>query len=459
MVPLRFLRPLHILWSLVLLVGLALPAAPVPAAAVPDMDAELKVMRTAYGIITRSYYREPDTAALLSNAQAEAARQLRVVVPLDLLPMERDAQFDAFAANVRRMMEASGAAPLAKGDLSHAVVRDMAKTLDDKHTYFLDEAAADAQRRRSMGDTSVVNFGILATNGDREYVVKNVIDGSPVQMAGLLPGDVILRVDDQPLNWENRMGVLGSPRDGRVYEFRVRRSRIGGEVTLQIPMKRYTRQTLTHRVLDGHIGYIRTFAFFNDIPQQLDKALTDLHAQGIDSLIVDFRGNGGGVGVERVTGRFVANGTEIGRSEGRTGRGVFVANAERRPRETLPVVVLMDETSGSASEIAALALREFNGVTLVGATSSGAIGTTRPTELGDGTMLAITLSEYVSHGGERLNGVGVSPDIAVNRTADDIVHNVDPQLDAAIAQVAAQLPQRTQPPVSLPAPARTPRAA
>lgn len=452
MVPLRFLRPLHVVWSVLLLVCLALPAAPVPAAA-PDADAELKVMRTAYGSITRSYYREPDTATLLSNAQTEAARHLRVVVPLDLLPMERDAQFDTFAINIRRMAAASGTASLPQGNLAHAVVREMARTLGDLHTYFLDEAAADAQRRRSAGDTSIVNFGILATNGNGEYVVKNVVDGSPVQMAGLLPGDVILQVDDRLLNWENRTNVLGSPRDGRTYAFRVRRPRVGSEVMLSVHVQRYTRQTLTSRVLDGHIGYIRTFAFFNDIPQQFDNALADLHAQGVDSLIVDFRGNGGGVNVERVVGRFVANGTEIGRNEGRTSRGAFVANAERHPRETLPVVVLIDETSGSASEIAALALREFNGVTLVGAKSSGAIGTTRPTELGDGTMLAITLSEYVSHGGERLNGIGVSPDITVTRTADDIVNNVDPQLDTAVAQIAAQLP------LSLPAPARMPRAA
>lgn len=448
----RFLRPLHVVWSVLLVCCLVAPTVPTGAADAPDADAELRVMRNAYTAVTRSYYREPDTFALLTNAQEEARRQLHADATLALLPMERDAQFDVFAANIRTLIadaQPAASGTLKKGDLAHAVVREIARTLDDKHTYFLDEAAADAQRRRTMGDTSIVNFGVLAVNVNGEYTVKNVIEGSPVQMAGLLPGDVVLAVDDRPLSWENRSSVLGAPKEGQTYQLRVRRPRSGGELMLPVAMRRYSRLTLTHSVLDGHIGYIRTFSFFNDIPQQFDNALDDLHARGVDSLIVDFRGNGGGVNVERVVGRFLPDRTEIGRSDGRSSKGAFVANADRRARETLPVVVLMDETSGSASEIAALALREFNGVTLVGARTAGAIGTTRPTELDDGTMLAITISEYVSQGGQRLNGIGVTPDIAVARSADDIVKNVDPQLDAAVAAMVAQLP----------APARMLRAA
>lgn len=430
-----------------------LPAVPAGAAAMNAGD-ELQTIHTAYAYLMMGMYEQPDATALLTAAHTAIERDLKTTLPLGPLSGDVDAQFNIFASNYQLLVAQAGkagqagqagqasqagqvsAVSLPKGTLAHDAARSMAKAVGDLHTYFLDEQASEAERRRMNGDTSIVNFGMIAMNVDGEYNVKQVVDNSPVKLAGLLPGDHVVALDDAPVNWDNHNSVLGNPQDGHTYALRVRHAHASTDTVLTVQMGRYTRDTLNVSVLDGHIGYICTHSFYPDIAQRFDEALDTLHARGVDSLLIDFRGNGGGTNVTDVLGRFLPDGTMVGRSEGRRGKLDFVAHAAMRPMETLPIVILVDETSGSASEIAALALRERVGAQLVGMKTAGAFGTARFTDLGDNTLLAITTSAYVSVNGARLNKIGITPDIIVDRSVDDMLNGVDPQMDAARGEVA-----------------------
>jgi len=424
-----------------------LPAVPAGAAAMNAGD-ELQTIHTAYAYLMMGVYEQPDATALLTAAHTAIEHDLKTTLPLGPLSGDVDAQFNIFASNYQLLLtqaskagqagQASqvGAVSLPKGTLAHDAARSMAKAVGDLHTYFLDEQASDAERRRMNGDTSIVNFGMIAMNVDGEYNVKQVVDNSPVKLAGLLPGDHVVALDDAPVSWDNHNSVLSNPQDGHTYALRVRHAHASMDTVLTVQMHRYTRDTLNVSVLDGHIGYICTHSFYPDIAQRFDEALDTLHARGVDSLLIDFRGNGGGTNVTDVLGRFLPDGTMVGRAEGRRETLDFVAHAATRPMETLPIVVLVDETSGSASEIAALALRERVGAQLVGMKTAGAFGTARFTDLGDSTLLAITTSAYVSVNGARLNKIGITPDIIVDRSVDDMLNGVDPQMDAARGEVA-----------------------
>jgi len=419
---------------------LALPAAPGGAAPL-DAEAELKVVKAAYDNLRRNLYAEPDTIALLTNAQQEAQKALVQSLPLDALDGKNASdQWEIFAQNIRTMIGQSSVATLAAGDLAHRLVTTMAKTINDRHTYFIPAAQADTERRALQGDSSIVNFGFVSITVNRDIYVRQVIPNSSVDEAGLRYGDHVLALDGQAVTSDTRAALFANPQDGRTYTFSVQHVGDAAPTDLSVHVHRYTRLSLVSRVLDGHIGYIQTFEFYDTIPQDFDKALADLHTQNVDSLIVDFRGNRGGVYADHVMGRFLKAGTELGTSKGRRVDRRLTAQSDGKPRETLPVTVLVDDASGSASEIAALAFEENGAGTVIGTKTAGAVGSTSRSELGDGSLLSITVAIYVSAKGASLNTIGISPDITVERTNDDIVAGRDPQLAAAIANTKAASP-------------------
>lgn len=417
---------------------LALPSVSTRAASL-DSEAELRVVKAAYDNLRRNLYTEPDTIALLTNAQKEAQKALDQTAFLETLEGKSAAeQWEVFAQNVRVLIGQSAVSTLAPGDLAHRLVSTMASTVNDLHTYFIPAKQADAERRAQSGDSSIVNFGFTSMNINNGIYVRQVVPHSAVEDAGLRYGDHVFTVNGKELNPTTRTTLLGNPQEGETYILTVQHVGDASTTDLTVHIHRYTRVSLISRVLDGHIGYIQTFEFYDDIATELDTALASLHKQGVDSLILDFRDNRGGVNVDHVLGRFLKSGTLLGTSKGRRVEAKKYAQSDGKALETLPVTVLVDESSGSASEIAALAFREFTPATIIGTKTAGAVGSTQRFELGDKSLLSITVAVYVSAKGASLNAIGVSPDIAVERTNDDIIAARDPQLDAAITSANAK---------------------
>ncbi len=417
----------------------ALPASPTGAGPF-DAEAELKIVKAAYDNLRKNLYTEPDTVALLSNAQQEAQKTLDQSLPLDTLDGKNaDAQWEVFAQNLRTMIGQSTVFSLAPGDLAHQLVMNMAKTVNDRHTYFIPAKQADNERRALAGDSSIVNFGFVSIPINRDIYVRQVIPNSSVDEAGLRYGDHVLALDGQAVNSDTRASLFANPQEGQTYTMTVQHPGDTNPTDLAVHIHRYTQLSLVSRVLDGHIGYIETFEFYDSIPQDLDTALASLHAQNVDSIIVDLRGNRGGVNVDHFMGRFLQSGTALGTSKGRRVDRRQTAQSDGKPRETLPITLLVDDASGSASEIAALAFEENGAATVIGTKTAGAVGSTARFELGDGSELSVTVAVYVSAKGTSLNGIGISPDSTVERTNDDIAVGRDPQLDAAIANANAQV--------------------
>jgi carboxyl-terminal processing protease len=140
-----------------------------------------------------------------------------------------------------------------------------------------------------------------------------------------------------------------------------------------------------------------------------------------------------------VAGRFVANGTVLGKFTNRGKSSTIKARSEgKQVSPLLPLVVLIDRNSASASEIFSLAVKDFQAGTLVGGKSIGAIGTVAYWPLGDGTSIGVTASVYETAKGEKLNGTGITPDVSVARTTEDILNGRDPQLEAAVKQLESK---------------------
>lgn len=415
----------------------AQPAATAPPAEAPakiDAAAELKVIKAAYDAINQHFYTQPDTAMLAQKGLAEAAKAFKVGPPPVLAWRNPANNWQLFEQQFQQMA-AQTQVQLPQGEVAHRVANAMALAAGDLHTYFLDRKRTDAIQRMGRGDNTTLGFGLFFVLYQNGYYVQRLTTGSPGQVAGVKVGDRLIQFEGAVVNSTN-FANLSNATEGRSYDFVFQP--LGGSppVTRKIEYKRYNVPTAEWHLVNSHIGFITLNAFHLDVATRLDEAIAALKEQGADSLVLDLRYNGGGYNFDKVAGRFVSDGTVLGKFVNRTGAFPVKARSEgKQVTPPLPLVVLIDRNSASASEIFSLAIRDFQAGTLLGGRSAGAIGTVAYWPLGDGTSLGVTAAVYETARGEKLNGSGITPDIAVTRTTEDILNGRDPQLEAAVKQL------------------------
>jgi len=437
--PYRFVRYLLPLLCLLLLLG-----APAPATAAPvNADDELAVTRQAYNYLQKDLYKEPDNTAMLTAAYDEAQKALNTTDPPLMLSGNANAEWNTFAKGIRTLIDESKA-DLPIGALRRRMISAMATTVMDGHTYFLTKEQYDREQALlQRGDTSQTRFGFGRILIGNDVYIRTIEPGSNMEQAGARPGDQIVSIDGTPVTGDNAASLFSGPKEGDMHTIVVRHIHDTDPTTLMVTIRKYNVSYLTSRVIDGHIGYIAISQFIKETPTKLDSALADLHRQNVDVLMVDMRDDPGGRAdaAESVIGRFVADGTVLGTSKGRGSRTLnIVAHSDRHMTDTLPLVVLADDFSGSAAEYFTLAAQEFRNAPIVGVKTAGGLGTAITERLSDGSGLTITISEYTTAKGAKLNGIGVSPDVEVaDTTNDDIANGRDPQLEAAIMQANMQL--------------------
>ncbi len=411
---------------------------PLPAAAAPlDIGAELTVVKEAYDALNKNLYIEPDNTLMLTNAYTAAQKTLDAAIPAKgVFTGKKDAAWATFEESVRVLADRS-ATDLAQGTVSQKLIESFADTVNDAHTAFLSKRIADQQRKEDKGDTSITLYGLRAVFSYGSVYVAQVIPGGNMEAAGVQQGDQILALDGTEVTEKNYRMLFAPPKAGDVHEVKLQRASQLLPFTLTVTTQTFRQVPLTYMVLEGHIGYIRTFQFYKDFPEKLDEALDALHAANVDVLILDLRGNPGGYATaeEKATGRWLADKTEYGCNVGRAiGKNCSTAVSSGRKLETLPTVVMLDKGSASASEYLALALRDFKQSPIIGSKTTGVLGTAYTKYLSDGTGIEITIGVYTTAKGEALNGIGITPDVEVaDPTTQETISNIDKQLYAAIS--------------------------
>lgn len=443
----RFTRYLLPLLCLVLFVGI--PTAPAAADQV-KADDELAIAKQAYDDLQKYLYKEPDNTAMLSAAYDEVQKVLGTDGPSLTFTGNANAQWATFAGGVRTLVNQSNA-DLPANTLRSHIINTMTDVVNDEHTTYLTKAEYDRERAQTRGDTSIVNYGFTRVTVDNKVYIRTVVQGSNIERAGGRAGDQLLAIDGTQITSSNASTVFTGPKEGDTHTITVLHVGDTMPTDLTVTLRKYNVPSVTYRVIDGHIGYIAISIFLSETPGKLDSALADLHRQNVDSLIVDVRDDPGGIAtvLESVVGRFVPDRTVIGTNKGRElGSENTVAHSDRHTPDKLPLVVLANDFSGSASEYFTLAMQEFRNAPFVGVKTAGALGSAVFFPLRDGSGLEITISEYTSAKGATLNSIGITPDIPVdNSTTTDVINGRDPQLDAAIMQANMQV---MRPAASLP---------
>jgi len=319
--------------------------------------------------------------------------------------------------------------------LMRGAVSGMLAALGDKHTTYMDPV----QYKEANSSLSGAYEGIGAyvdTTG--EYLkVTSPISQSPAEKAGIQAGDLMIAIDGVSMKGINpelaRQKVLGPA--GSTVVLTIQRVNVDKPFDVSIVRAKITIASVESKMLDNNVAYVKLNTFGETTTQELKTQLTSLLAKNPKGLVFDLRNNGGGylqTAVE-VASQFIDSGVIVSEKYG-DGRAPDVNNAISGGLALkIPMVVLINEGSASASEIVAGAIQDDGRGKLVGVTSYGKGSVQIWTALSnDQGAVRITIAKWFTPKDHTIDKIGLTPDVAVTMTKDDYTAGRDPQLDAAV---------------------------
>lgn len=296
------------------------------------------------------------------------------------------------------------------------IYKGIMESLDDPYSvYYTPEEYADLMDS-STGAYEGIGVSIQQNTKTKILTVVRVFQGSAAEEAGMLPKDIIRAVDGRRLNGEEVSEVVtwikGEP--GTTVDVTVYRPSTEEELTLTIERKTIENSTVSYHMKDNQIGYIEVTEFYEKTAEQFEKAVDDLQSQGMQSLIVDLRNNPGGyVDVVVEMCDYILKEGTIVYTKDRDGNIVNSYSATDDHELHVPMVVLVNGDSASASEIFSGCMQDYGIATLVGTTTFGKGIVQHVIPLSDGSAVKLTTQKYFTPDGNDIHGVGIEPDVIV----------------------------------------------
>jgi carboxyl-terminal processing protease len=342
--------------------------------------------------------------------------------------------------------------------LMEGAIRGMMDALGDKHSSYMDPASYE-QANSDLSGRQYEGIGAYVDTGGEYLTITSPIPGSPAEAAGLRPGDQIIKIDGKDMTGVDpevaRQSVLGPA--GSTVHLTIARKNEARPLEFDVKRDKIVIKSATGKMLDNGIAYVQVTTFGDKTTQELKAALKELMAQNPKGLILDLRFNGGGylqTAVE-VTSQFTGDGVVLYEQYGDGKKNTYDVIPGGLATDTkIPMVVLINEGSASASEIVAGALQDHGRAKLVGVTSygKGSVQNWIPLN-GDKGAVRVTIAKWLTPNNRTINEKGLTPDVYVPMTEDDYMQKLDPQLDAAVATLMAMLqgsPLPTSVPTSIP---------
>ncbi len=324
--------------------------------------------------------------------------------------------------------------PVDDTTLMRGAIRGMLDSLGDPHTSYMSPEEFDQANTALEGEYDGIGAIVDITG---EYLtIVSPMPGSPAEKAGLKVGDVIIAVDGEDMTGVDGNIVLSKVKGpaGTQVKLTIRREGVEQPLDITVTRAKIQQSSVTYRMLDSGVAYIQLSNFGDKTTQDLKSALKELLAQNPKGLVLDLRYNGGGyleTAVE-VTSQFINSGNVLLEEYGDGTRTEYSALKGGLALD-IPMVVLVNEGSASASEITAGALQDAGRAKLVGVTTYGKGTVQNWTALKDKQgAVRITIAHWLTPKERQINGKGLTPDVEVQMTEEDYTAGRDPQLDKAV---------------------------
>ena len=294
-------------------------------------------------------------------------------------------------------------------DMEEGIYKGLFLGLGDKYSSYMTKEEYQSYETSVTGQFEGIGI-TFQENKNGEYVIISTVKGSPAEKAGFKPKDVILKVDGKEYDNVDKMAAAIKGRKGTQVKLTIKRN--DKEKTIPVIRDEIVMETVEHKMLDKSTGYIRIMSFEGNTARDYEKAFEDLEKKKMKSFILDLRDNGGGLVDQavRITDTLLSK-SVITYMEDRTGKREYYRSDEACTQ--LPYVILVNGNTASASEIMTAAVKDKGRGRIVGQKTYGKGVVQVSNSLPDGSGYKLTVMQYFSPNGNKINNKGVAPDYKV----------------------------------------------
>jgi carboxyl-terminal processing protease len=324
--------------------------------------------------------------------------------------------------------------PVDDNKLAQGAISGMVQSLGDPHTRYMTPAEYEITQADQSGDLEGIGAYVEGYEGYLRIV--SPFPGSPAEEVGLLPGDVIIKVDGVDMEGLGEAEIISHVRGpaGSTVHLTIYREGHEDYLEFDVVREKFSIPSVESEMLADQVAYIKINDFGDKTDPELRAALKDLLGQKPVGMVLDLRGNPGGyltTAIE-VASQFISDGIVMRERQQDGSETTYTAKSGGLATE-IPLVVLIDAGSASASEIVAGAIQDRERGLIVGQTSYGKGSVQQWIPLKDDAgAVAITVARWLTPNGRTIHKQGITPDVSVKRTEDDRTADLDPQLDKAV---------------------------
>lgn len=327
-------------------------------------------------------------------------------------------------------------------DMLYGAIAGIVSAGEDPYTVFFKPSDASKFDEDLSG-----NFGGIGAEIDirnNQLMVVAPLKDSPAERAGLKNGDKILKINststDALVTVEEAVKLIRGPK-GTTVVLAILRDGWGSSKEISIIRDTITVPTLDWETKPDNIAYVQLYSFNENAPLAFYKAALPALLSGAKGIILDLRDNPGGYldAATNIAGWFLKSGDVVTREEFSSGDQIILKAQGNSALADLPVVVLVNGGSASASEILAGALRDNRQIKIIGETTFGKGTVQELKKFNDGSEMKVSIAQWLLPNGETIDKKGITPDIIVKLTQEDVDAGKDPQLDKAMEIIKSEI--------------------
>lgn len=322
--------------------------------------------------------------------------------------------------------------------LEEGTIKGYIEGLDDPYTEYISKEDMDSYLDDTMGNFVGIGIYMIKNTKYDKIQVLSTIKGSPAEEAGIQSGDLILSVDGIEYKADDMTAVSNKIKGEEETKVTVELLRGSENIKYELTRSKVKVNQVEGKVISNDVGYIKFTSFDETTAEDFKKQYQELAKKNIKSLIIDLRNNGGGIVDQTLEiADYIADKDSVLLYEVDKNNKETVRKAKTDPIINMPIVILTNENTASASEILAGALKDLGKAKTVGTTTYGKGVIQQILKLNDGSGLKITIEEYQTPNKNKINKVGIEPDEKVElpdsvESIFTIKESEDTQLQKAI---------------------------